>query len=211
MSNVFSLSKEPITWVMAGDSITQGVLHTYGARSWVEHFHERVRWQMDRFFDVVINSGMSGWTAPQVLEQYDHLIGRYSPHVVQIALGTNDCLAGVAGVAMFQEAMTQLIERSQQRAQVVLHTPVLVTESGKVARMSLPDYAQAVRELAQRHETSLIDHEAYWLAHFGENDPISWMDDAAHPNAIGHAQMAQLTIKTLGLGQLIQVKQLGLS
>lgn len=96
MSQHFELSDAPITWVMAGDSITQGVLHTYGARSWVEYFYD----------------------------------------------------------------------------------------------------------------TFLIDHEAYWVKHFGNYDPIAWMDDSIHPNAVGHAQMAQLTIQRLGLGTLEKVKDL---
>jgi lysophospholipase L1-like esterase len=204
----FLLPQSPVTWVMAGDSITQGVLHTYGARCWVEHFHERVRWQMRRFFDVVINSGMSGWTAPEVLSHYEPLIGRHSPDVVHIALGTNDCLAGPQGLAEFSAAMTELVQRSQHRqAQVVLHTPTLVTESGLSRRAHQALYAQALRELALRHGTALVDHAAHWRAHFGENDPIAWMDDPAHPNAVGHTQMARLTLSALGLGELEQVHQ----
>lgn len=208
MSQHFELSDAPITWVMAGDSITQGVLHTYGARSWVEHFHERIRWQMDRFFDVVINSGMSGWTAPQVLEHYQHLIGRYTPHALHIALGTNDARQGEAGLPSFCDAMTELIQRNQPQTRVILHTPVPVTTTGKGNRAFLSSYCQTIRELAQTYDTFLIDHEDYWLKHFGDYDPIAWMDDSIHPNAVGHAQMAQLTIQSLGLGALEKVKDL---
>ena len=47
------MSDQPMTWVFAGDSITQGVFHTHGARSWVEHVHERLRWQLGRLHDDV--------------------------------------------------------------------------------------------------------------------------------------------------------------
>jgi acyl-CoA thioesterase I len=55
-------NKEPIIWVFTGDSITHGALHTFGWRSYVEHFAERVRFEMRRMTDVVINTGISGDT-----------------------------------------------------------------------------------------------------------------------------------------------------
>src|SRR5580704_17629260 len=52
--------KEPVAWVFTGDSITHGALHTKGWRSYPEHFAERVRWEMKRMRDIVINTGISG-------------------------------------------------------------------------------------------------------------------------------------------------------
>jgi len=98
---VIDLPAEPMTWVATGDSITQGVLHPHGARGRVEHVHERVRWQLDRLTDVVINTGVSAWRA-----------------------------------------------------------------------------------------------------RFPDADPIPWLDNPAHPNAAGHLQMADHTLRTLGLGEL---------
>jgi hypothetical protein len=37
------LAGPPVTWVFAGDSITQGCTHTHGGRSYDVHFAERVR------------------------------------------------------------------------------------------------------------------------------------------------------------------------
>ena len=53
-------NKEPIIWVFIGASVTQGALHTYGWKSYVEHFQERIRTEMRRMTDIVINSGISG-------------------------------------------------------------------------------------------------------------------------------------------------------
>lgn len=203
----FKLPESPTLWVMAGDSITQGVLHTYGARCWVEHVHERLRWQLDRFFDTVVNSGMSGWSAHQVLEHFDHLIGRFKPQVVSLSLGTNDCLQGEAGLARFEDSMRQLILKSQGLgATVIVQTPVLVTQSAPASRRQhLGRYAQTLRDLAAEHGCVLVDHEAFWKSTFGEADPIAWMDDHTHPNAVGHANMAQHLLESLGLGRLTQV------
>jgi len=201
---MIQLSSEPMTWVATGDSITQAVLHTHGERGWVEHVHERIRWQLDRLTDVVVNTGVSGWRAVDVLAAYDHLIGRFAPDVLSISLGTNDARAGLAGLDEFQDAMRTIIAKTDG-AQIVLHTPVLVSLAGRAARAEMPAYSQAVREIAADTGALLVDHEAYWLTRFADADPLAWLDDPAHPNAVGHLHMANHTLRTLGLGELTDV------
>ncbi|MFD7908303.1 SGNH/GDSL hydrolase family protein [Kitasatospora sp. NPDC059722] len=198
---MIELADRPMTWVMAGDSITQAVLHTHGARGWVEHVQERVCWQLDRLTDIVVNSGVSAWRAIDVLGAYDFVIGRFRPDVLSLSLGTNDVRAGLAGLGEFRDAMGEIIERSAG-AQIVLHTPLLVSQDALPARAELPAYCQAVRELAAGTGALLVDHEAHWRAEFGDVAPIAWLDDPAHPNAVGHLQMANHTLRTLGLGEL---------
>jgi lysophospholipase L1-like esterase len=183
-----------MTWVMAGDSITQAVLHTHGGRGWVEHVHERIGWQLGRLTDIVINSGVSASRAPDILAAYDHLIGRFTPDVVSISLGTNDALAGADGL--------RSIIAKAAGAQLVLHTPVLVSQAGREFRAELPRYCQAVREIAADSGAVLVDHEAHWLARFADEDPIAWLDDPDHPNAAGHLEMANHALRTMGLGEL---------
>jgi acyl-CoA thioesterase I len=198
---VIELSDRPMTWVMTGDSITQAVLHTHGARGWVEHCHERIRWQLDRLADIVINTGVSAASAPDILAAYDHLIGRFAPDVLSISLGTNDSIAGEAGLAEYTQAMRSIVAKAAG-AQIVLHTPVLVSQAGRRARAAQPSYSQAVRDIAADTGALLVDHEAHWLARFGEEDPIAWLDEVAHPNAAGHLEMANHTLRTMGLGEL---------
>ena len=49
-------SDAPLTWVLTGDSITHGLIHTRGARSYPEHLHELIRGDLGRVQDIVINS-----------------------------------------------------------------------------------------------------------------------------------------------------------
>ncbi|MFF7181232.1 GDSL-type esterase/lipase family protein [Streptomyces sp. NPDC008121] len=196
------LSDGPMTWVATGDSITQAVLHTHGARGWVEHLHERVRWQLGRLTDTVVNTGVSGWSAVDVLALHDRLVGRFAPDVLSVSLGTNDCLAGEEGLPVFHDAMRRIIAGVGPATQIVLHTPAVIGFSGRERRAALPAYCRAVREIAEETGALLVDHEAYWREHHGDADPIAWLDDAAHPNAAGHLRMANHTLRTLGLGEL---------
>ncbi len=197
------MSDLPMTWVFAGDSITQGVFHTHGSRSWVEHVHERLRWQLGRLRDAVINTGMSGWTAREVLGEFDHLIRRFDPDVVSLSLGMNDVLEGPQGRRVFRDALQQLVERSGGLgAQVVLHTPNLASREALPGRADLAAYVDVVRELASQEGAVLVDHNADWVEHFGRAEPTGWLDDPVHPNASGHQRMADLTLETLGLGPL---------
>ena len=87
----------PVTWVFTGDSITHGALHTMGWRDYPQHFAERVRWEMSRYRDVVINTGISGDRMPGLLKDADWRVYRFQPKVVSLMMGMNDCTAGAAG------------------------------------------------------------------------------------------------------------------
>ena len=195
------LRPAPMTWVFTGDSITQAVLHTHGARGWVEHLQERIRWQLDRLQDVVINTGVSGWTAPLVLDHYEHLIGRFSPDVVSVSLGTND--AKTADVAGFTTALGELARRAvASGAQLILHTPVTMSLSASQQHPLLGAFAEGVRDVAFESGALLVDHYAHWQAAFVDAEPLAWLDDPRHPNAAGHLEMADLTLRQIGLGPL---------
>jgi acyl-CoA thioesterase I len=76
--------------------------------------------------------------------------------------------------------------RRRAGAQIVLHTPVLVSKAARAYRAELPRYCQAAREIAADSGAVLVDHEAHWLARFADQDPIAWLDDPDHPNAADH-------------------------
>ena len=93
------LAGPPVTWLFLGDSITQAVLHTRGGRGFVEHFTERVRGELGRRGDAVINSGVSGSTAESALPEFHWRLGRFAPDVVFVMFGTNDAADGSTACA----------------------------------------------------------------------------------------------------------------
>lgn len=82
----------PFVWVFYGDSITHGAVHTHGWRSFVEIFQERVRTDMDIYYDSFINSGDSGQDSGHLLRdwQYECQVRRHRPTVVSLMIGMND-------------------------------------------------------------------------------------------------------------------------
>ncbi|HSU74455.1 MAG TPA: SGNH/GDSL hydrolase family protein [Terrabacter sp.] len=201
------LAGPPVTWVFLGDSITQGVTHTHGHRSYVEHFAERVRGELGRRGDAVVNSGVSGATTEDLLPEFHWRAGRFAPDVVFVLFGTNDMVSGEDGVRGFRYRLDQIVQRSRDvGATVVLQTPPPVLDEGERNPRLLALYAQAVREVADDLGVLVVDHAAAWEsaaadAADGGTDvaPSGWLDDAFHPGARGHHEMALTLLAALGV------------
>jgi len=190
---------DPVTWLITGDSITHGALHTHGWRSYPEHFAERVRWELRRVRDVVINTGISGDTAPGLLKDIDHRVLRFRPTVVSIMMGMNDATAGPAGRERFVSAYNAVIDRvrAETGALILLHTPNPITPAA-TRRQDLPAYAARVREIARERSTALVDHDKAWRE---RGTPLNYLlnDGTIHPNHHGHALFAHTMCIALGI------------
>ncbi len=195
--------KAPITWVITGDSITHGALHTHGYRSYPEHFAERVRWELRRVRDVVINTGISGDTVPGLLNDLDHRVLRFQPTVVSIMMGMNDATKGETGREPFREKYHELIERlkNETDALILLHTPNPITPAAG-SRQDLPAYSRIVREVAAKYEIALVDQEKRWLDYVAKRgDDLNYLlnDGTIHPNGVGHTLFAHNFFRVLDI------------
>ena len=194
----------PVTWVFLGDSITQSVVHTHGARGFVEHFAERVRGELGRLPDAVVNSGVSGARTENLLAEFDWRAGRFAPDVVFVMFGTNDRQAGPDGVPAYRYRLDQIVQRTRDLgATVVLQTPPPVVDDGREPRTGLVGYVETVRSVATDLGVVLVDHAAHWAAVAAESGagpvPEGWLDDPSHPGARGHLEMARTIFRTLGI------------
>ncbi|MDN5790785.1 MAG: SGNH/GDSL hydrolase family protein [Micrococcales bacterium] len=190
------LAGPPVTWLFLGDSITQAALHTRGRRGFVEHFAERVRGELARVRDAVINTGVSGSRAEDALPEFHWRVGRFAPDVVFAMFGTNDAADGPDGVRSFRYALDQVVQRSRDiGATVVLQTPPTVTAGGPRDPQVLARYAAEVRDLAHDLGVVLVDHQARW----SEACDDAWFDDPSHPSAVGHIEMARTVFEVAGV------------
>lgn len=191
----------PLTWVFTGDSITHGAKHTHGSRTYVEHFAERVRWELGRVQDIVINTGISGDKAEGILRAFEWRIGRFKPDVVSIMIGMNDCTRGPKKREEFRTNLCQLIRRTRALGAVpVLHTQNTIEPSAAQERGDLPAYATIVAEVAHDEKAVLVDHWRHWQTACQDPQMLKqWLNDPIHPNARGHREFAILTFQVLGI------------
>lgn len=195
-------NKEPIIWVFTGDSITHGALHTFGWRSYVEHFAERVRFEMRRMTDVIINTGISGDTMKGILARADWRIFQFKPHVVSLKIGMNDCRDGEKGRDFFRASLETLIEKAEkQKTILLLNTPNLIEFAKDKERAALPQYVEIIRDIAVKYKLPLVDHYAHWAKEAGTGARLQmWLNDGSiHPNNFGHIVLARKIFQDLGI------------
>lgn len=186
--------KEPVAWVFTGDDITQGAMHTAGFRSYQELFAERIRWELKRMRDLVINSGVSGIKVDDVLSDIDWRVLHLKPDVVSIMLGTNDCTLGPVGHSLFRKNLTGLVNKVMGAGAIpILNTPSTVYLKNVEWGEHLAAYAQIVRDVALGTKAVLVDHYAFWETTKPDQEALlEWLDDKkSHPNAFGHRAIAK--------------------
>jgi lysophospholipase L1-like esterase len=194
------LAGPPVTWVLIGDSITQGVVHTHGRRSYAELFAERVRGELGRLGDAVVNTAVSGSTSEDLLPEFHWRAGRFAPDVVLAMYGTNDAVEGLDGVPGYRYRIDQIVQRSRDLgAIVVLQTPPPVQPGDGRDADVVAAYAEAVRGVAADLGVLLVDHHRHW-SRAAEGDVIDhWFDDPVHPSAAGHVELALTLFRALGI------------
>ena len=200
---------DPITWVLTGDSITHGLVHTQGARNYVDHLHELVRGDLGRSRDAMINTAISGWRTAQLLADFDQRVARWRPQIVTLMIGTNDCSSSgkvpLISADDYAASLEDFVARVRRLGAIpVLLTPPPVDELHAPERARVPEFADAMRTVARGQRVMLVDVFACFQERGRERiDGIPWqlLADPFHPNSTGHALIALQLATTLGLAR----------
>ena len=193
-------SGEPVKWLFYGDSITHGALHTFGGRDYTELFAERVRFELGRTLDVVINTAISGNKTTQLLEQFEWRVAQFRPHVVFVMIGMNDCSEACdVNLEQFGANLIALADKLEAiGARPVLQTTCPVLPNSAPDREPHFDaYMDAVRKAAADRALPLVDHTRRWRENADKH--AFWMSNAFHPNAHGHLAFADLLYRALDI------------
>lgn len=192
----------PLTWVITGDSITQGAKWLGRERAYPELIQERVRWELKRRRDFFVNSGVSGEKAAGLRADFDWRVLRFHPDLVSIMIGMNDAVAGPAGREKFETDLREMLRLVRSAGAIpVLHrtNPIDLEQAGARSRADLAAYNEIVARVAHSTATILIDHWAIWQA--AKPTPTAlrdWLADPIHPNGAGHRQLAIEFFRTVG-------------
>ncbi len=191
-------AKKPIIWVLTGDSITEGAKWTRDARSYPEIFSERIRWEMGRSRDLVINTAISGNKTDDLLNDFDWRVAHLRPNVVTLMFGMNDAVNGAAGEGKFEANLRHLVHRVRSMGAI----PILQTTNWTLddaRRRDLPVYNAIIRQVAEADRVILVDNLAYWQQHRSLENLNEWLANPIHPNGQGHAVIAHAMFLSLGL------------
>lgn len=198
-------SDKPITWLFIGDSITHGALWTYGYDDFTELFDKRIRNEMGRTGDIIINTGVSGATTQEFLENKDSRCFRYDADILFIMLGMNDCVT--LSVEVFEANLKEMIKEVKSKNVTRKNVrPILMTPNVAPGRIHvLPPYIEVVRKVAREENVMLIDHFKEWEER-ATNPAIleDWVSAAdslmqIHPTSLGHLKIAKSIFKAIGL------------
>ncbi|MEU4014036.1 SGNH/GDSL hydrolase family protein [Microbacterium sp. NPDC028030] len=195
---------EPLNWVITGDSITHGLVHTQGARSYPEHLHELIRGELERVRDVVLNTAISGNRIVDLLDDWDRRVASWHPDVVTLMIGTNDASDGgpreVISAADYAASLREFVARVRALGAVpVLQTPPAIDIRNAPERARIGEFADAVRQVAASEDVILVDQYARFADLGAGGVPWGLMNDPFHPNAAGHAALALELATALGV------------
>lgn len=181
---------EPKTIVFFGDSLTAGYgLDDPAAQAYPALIQEKIDaaglpWR-------VVNAGLSGETTAGGRRRVDWIL-RQNVDCFVLALGANDGLRGVPA-AETRSNLKAIIERVRTKfpgARVVMAGMQMPTNLG-------PEYTQTFREVfpAVAKETE-VPFIPFLLEGVGGHPELN-QPDAIHPNAAGHARIAETVWATL--------------
>lgn len=196
---------DPLVWVFTGNSITQGAKHTHGLRPYSEIFSERVRFEINRPRDYVINTAISGNTLKNILDDFDHRVAQFEPKIVFLMIGTNDAATNNnTSVDQYAERLGTFIPRVRSLGAVpVLLTPTWIRTDLAPERATLSAYASKMKEIAKNQQVILVDNWSIWTSELVTkyNGGVSHdlLNDPLHPNGRGHKEIAMSLFRELGI------------
>ena len=204
ISDLLKEKENPLIWVFTGDSITHGAKHTHGFRSYPEIFAERIRWELGRVRDVIVNTGISGNTTETILDDFDWRVKQFRPNVVSLMIGTNDCAKGRVSIESFEKNLFLLVKNFRDANAIpVLHTPNIIITEKDPSRSELSEYVSVTRKVAAAEKVILVDNYRYWQetleSNAGEKVYKDWLNDPLHPDGDGHSEIARLMFRELSI------------
>lgn len=181
--------------VLMGDSITYGYNASNRKTSWAGRLDEYLKKELKGQFEI-INNGRIGETAQEGFEDVEDKVIKYTPDIVFIGYGTNDCSKENGSYANdfynFESNMEDIAEtiKSQTNAVIVFNLAPPVIEKRcnadgvKIHNRDVVAYNNIVKKISGSMMLSFIDH--YELMSDLENLGELICEDGIHPNDEGH-------------------------
>ena len=191
------LGGEISRFVAIGSSNTESSYAANGYLNWFGWLDVFIRTRYGRI-NHSINTGIGGNTSDQVMARFDSDVLFYKPDVLFISLGGNDCIPSKnVSLKIFKENLTRMIAETRNIKPdcfIILQTYYSfdlewLDWQGQYDRAThMPEYMQAVRDVAAKENVHLVDNYARWerFRLHDVDDYRKLMRDPLHLNPLGH-------------------------
>lgn len=188
-------------YVALGDSFTEGVgdadpQRPNGVRGWADRVAEVLAEQTDDFG--YANLAIRGRKLIPILDEQLEPALALRPDLVSIYAGANDIMRPKVDLEGLAERYDEAIARlSDSGARVVMFTAFDPGGSAiyRPIRGRFAIYTELVREIAERHDATLVD---FWRLR-DYRDWRYWDTDRMHMSTLGHRRMALEVLDQLGV------------
>lgn len=193
--------------VLLGDSITFGDNASDYKNTWAGRLYDTLKSNYKGTFEI-INNGVEGETANEGLEGIEDSVIKYTPDIVFVGYGSNDCVKEsgiyVNDIYTFESNMEDITKaiKSQTNAAIVFNLAPPVIEDlcnddvVNIHNRDIKAYNDVVKRVCASMVFSFIDHFHIMNS---KGNLSSLIDvDGIHPNDEGHKVMFESIISSTG-------------
>ncbi len=223
--NVDIYNAAPATIVFLGDSVTQGCFEAYMKDGRVETifdqeqaFSVKVKKILNYLYPAaqvnIINSGLSGDSAPNGCKRFERDVAPYKPDLVVIGFALNDSTRGEEGKAIYKKALSEIVEKTLALgSECIILTPNLMNDNvsphiqeqflknlaENFRLVNVADYAELARTVAKENDVPVCDVFETWqqMQANGVNITELLSNKLNHPTREMHWLTAFMLVQTM--------------
>ncbi len=158
----------------------------------------------------VVNKGIGGQKAEDLVRRFDNDVVKLKPAVVTISIGINDVWHRLDKpkdpkiLVAYKENVAKMVEQAQKAGiRVILLTPTVIQENpSSEGNKRLAAYAKAERQIATEKKCQLVDLHGMFLKALKKKPAgqANWLtSDGVHMKPPGDAIMAIGVLRALGV------------
>jgi len=158
----------------------------------------------------VVNKGISGQKAEDLIKRFDKDVVQQKPAFVTISIGINDVWHRLKNphdekiLATYKENVGKMVDAAQQAGiKVILLTPTLIQEDAESeGNKRLVMYVEAEKQVAAEKKCQLVDLHGMFLSALKQKpaDQKTWLtSDGVHMKPLGNGVMAAGVLRALGV------------
>lgn len=183
-------------WMFVGDETTAW-LRYHGEPGYAEMFRHRIRWEIRRFPDLIVNAGVRNAGIDDLIKITRQGLLQCRADAVFIMPTIADMQFAVDKPFDYSERLRQLAQVvREQGAEPVFQTPPVPISEGHESSQPLHQLADIVREVAIVEGVPLIDHAEFWQEQGASH---WWSDDKSLISAAGQRALSMLFFSELDL------------